>query len=99
MLNPSVSTASTPGIAKIVSDLKASVEATGGSVAASKSKYDKLAADYAKQMEKLNEDMTDYEEQLSKVYSAMGTKLAALKATQSYLTQQIDAWTGGNNNN
>jgi len=99
MLNPTVSTASTPGIAKIVSDLKTSVEASGGSVAASKSKYDKLAADYAKQMEKLNDDMTDYEEQLSKVYSAMGTKLAALRATQSYLTQQIDAWTGGNNNN
>lgn len=99
MLNPSVSTASTPGIAKVVADLKTSVEASGGSIAASKSKYDKLAADYAKQMEKLNEDMTDYEEQLSRVYSAMGTKLAALKATQSYLTQQIDVWTGGSSKN
>ncbi|MCH4150376.1 MAG: flagellar filament capping protein FliD [Sphingobium sp.] len=92
MINPSVSNASTPGLAKIVSDLKTSVEASGGSLAGSKAKYDKLAAEYTKQMEKLDKDMDSYETQLSNVYSAMGTKLAALKATQTYLNNQIDAW-------
>jgi flagellar capping protein FliD len=41
---------------------------------------------------------TAYETQLSAVYSAMGTKLAALKATQTYLTNQIDAWNNSRNN-
>lgn len=98
MINPSLSTATTPGIAKIVSDLKTSVEASGGSLEASKTKYNKLATEYSKQLEKLNENMADYEAQLNTVYTAMGAKLAALKATQSYLTNQIDAWNNSNNN-
>lgn len=98
MIAPTTSTASTPGLAKIVSDLKASLEGTSSALTASKSKYDKLAAEYAAQMEKLDKQMDDYETQLSAVYSAMGTKLAALKATQSYLTNQIDAWNNSKNN-
>ncbi len=98
MINPTVSTASNPGLAKVVADLKTAVDTAGGALAASKSKYDKLAADYTKQMEKLNEDMTDYEDQLSTIYTAMATRLSALKATQTYLTNQIDAWNNTGNN-
>ena len=98
MINPTVSTASNPGLAKVVADLKTAVDTAGGALAASKAKYDKLAADYTKQMEKLNEDMTDYEDQLSTIYTAMATRLSALKATQTYLTNQIDAWNNTGNN-
>lgn len=98
MIAPTTSTVSTPGLAKIVTDLKTTLEGTSGALAASKSKYDKLAADYTAQMDKLDKQMTDYETQLSAVYSAMGTKLAALKATQTYLTNQIDAWNNAKNN-
>ncbi len=98
MINPAVSTAATPGLAKIVSDVKDAIKADNGSLASSKSKYDKLAAEYAKQMEKLNQDMDNYEERLSSVYTAMETKLMALKATQSYLDQQIAIWNNKDDN-
>jgi flagellar hook-associated protein 2 len=41
--------------------------------------------------------MSDYEAQLTKIYSAMETRLSALKATQSYLDQQVKVWTNSNN--
>lgn len=99
MINPAVSTATTPGLAKIVSDVKTQLEDTNGALASSKSKYDQLAKAYAKELEKLNEDMDSYEERLSTVYTAMNTKLLALKATQSYLDQQIAIWNQKDNNN
>lgn len=97
MINPAVSTAATPGLAKVVSDVKDAIQAENGSLATSKSKYEKLAAEYAKQLEKLDKDMGDYEARLSTVYSNMETKLIALKATQSYLDQQIAIWNNKDN--
>lgn len=41
--------------------------------------------------------MTNYQDQLTKVYSAMETRLSALKATQSYLQQQVALWTKNDN--
>jgi flagellar hook-associated protein 2 len=43
--------------------------------------------------ERLDEQMGSYEERLTLTYTAMQTKLLALKATQTYLTQQISVWT------
>lgn len=97
MIAPTTSSASTPGLAKIVSDMRTTLEGTSSALTASKTKYDKLAAEYTAQMEKLDKQMDDYETQLSTLYSAMGTKLAALKATQTYLTNQIDAWNNSKN--
>lgn len=98
MLNPVVSTATNPGLAKIVTDVKDRLEAEGGSLASAKAKYAKLGEELTAQLEKLDEEMVDYEERLSAVYSAMGSKLAALKATQSYLDQQISLWTNESDN-
>ena len=41
--------------------------------------------------------MTDYQAQLSKVYSEMDKRLAAFKATQNYLEQQVAMWTKSDN--
>lgn len=98
MINPAVSTAATPGLAKVVSDLKTALEDPSGALTASKAKYDQLATSYAKAMEKLNSQMSDYETRLTTLYTAMGTKLAALKATQSYLEQQVSIWTNKSDN-
>jgi len=97
MINPAVSSAATPGLAKIVTDLKTSLEDPNGALTAAKTKYDQLAASYAKSLEKLNTEMSDYETRLTTVYTAMGAKLAALKATQTYLEQQVSIWTNKNN--
>ena len=42
--------------------------------------------------------MEGYEERLSATFSAMDTRLASLKATQSYLEQQIKMWNNADNN-
>lgn len=97
MLNPTVSSASNPGLAKVATDLQTSLENSSGSLAGSKSKYDKLATEYQKQLDNLNNDMSDYQDQLNTVYTAMNAKLSALRATQSYLDQQISIWSGKNN--
>ena len=98
MINPAVSTVGEPGLAKIVTDLKNDVEGANGALATSKAKYNSLAADYTKQLQKLDKEMTDYEARLDTIYTNMGAKLAALKATQSYLNQQISIWNNQKNN-
>lgn len=98
MINPAVSTAATPGLAQVVNDLKTELEGTNGALAISKSKFDRLSTEYKKELEKLDTDMENYEAHLSTVYTAMGAKLTALKATQSYLEQQIQIWNNAKNN-
>lgn len=96
MLNPAVPDANHPGIAGALKDVTDYLNATNGPLASSKSVYDKLKATLADQLEKLDDQMTNYEERLSLTYSAMQTKLLALKATQTYLTNQISIWTKSN---
>ncbi|AUW57980.1 flagellar hook protein [Sphingobium sp. SCG-1] len=96
MLNPTVTSDTNPGLAGAVTKVSDALLGTDGALKNSSAKYDNLKKAYAEQLEKLNADMENYEERLSAVYSAMDTKLAALKATQSYLDQQIKVWTGSN---
>ena len=98
LFRSTVSSASNPGLVKIVTNLQTGLENASGSLAASKTRYDKLATEYQSQLDKLNSDMSDYQDQLNTVYTAMNTRLSALKATQSYLDQQISIWSGKSNN-
>ncbi|HKY81541.1 MAG TPA: flagellar filament capping protein FliD [Sphingobium sp.] len=93
MLNPTVKTASQPGLAGLMDGVRDKIQQADGPLATTKSKYEKLGKTLTEQLEKLNDQMTDYQAQLSKVYTAMETRLAALKATQSYLEQQVAMWT------
>lgn len=99
MINPSVSSSASLGLAAAVKGIQDKVEAADGALSASEARYKKLATELSAQLEKLDENMTDYEERLSTVYTAMGSKLAALKATQSYLDQQIKVWTNSTSDN
>lgn len=92
MLNPSSTSATDLGLDGIVENIRDSLEADDGPLASSKAKFEKLQASLADQLEKLDTDMENYEARLTKTYAAMDKQLAALKATQSYMTQQIAAW-------
>lgn len=96
MLNPTVADANHPGIAGALKNVTDYLNATDGPLASSAAVYDKLKASLTDQLEKLDERMENYEERLTLTYSAMQTKLLALKATQTYLTQQISVWTNSN---
>ena len=92
MLNPAVTSATSPGLAGMMDAVRDKIQQKDGSLATSKAKYEDLAEKLTAQLEKLDTQMTNYEAQLTTVYSKMETRLTALKATQSYLEQQIEIW-------
>jgi flagellar hook-associated protein 2 len=92
MVNPKTSTTANLGLAKLMDTVRDNIEKDDGPMKLAQERYDKLATQYTEQLEKLDEQMTNYEEHLTAIYSAMETRLTALKATQSYLDQQIEAW-------
>lgn len=96
MLNPAVSTDTAPGIAKAMQKVRDSLQADGGALAASKAKYAALQASLADQLEKLDTEMDNYEARLSQTFANMDRQLTALKATQTYLEQQIAVWNNKN---
>jgi flagellar hook-associated protein 2 len=52
----------------------------------------------AEQLEKIEMREEAYEKRLEKQFGGLDAKLAALKATQSYLEQQIEMWSNQGNN-
>ena len=94
MLNPAVKDAGHPGLAGALKSITDYVNGTDGPLAASQASYEKLRDSLAKQLDKLDQQRTDYSAQLTKTYAAMQAKLTAFKATQSYLEQQIKVWNG-----
>ncbi len=92
MLNPAVKSDSNPGLAGLMDKVRDSIQQKDGPLATAQSKYEAMAKDLSDQLEKLDDRMSDYQDQLTKIYAAMETRLTALKATQSYLQQQIDSW-------
>ncbi|WP_420146257.1 flagellar filament capping protein FliD [Sphingobium sp.] len=98
MVNPKVSSATNPGLSKLMDNVRDNIQKADGPIKGAQARYDKLAADLTEQLESLDEKMTSYEEQLTKVYASMETRLSALKATQSYLEQQIEVWNNSGNN-
>lgn len=97
MLNPSVKTATNIGLAGLMDSVRDRIQESDGPLATAQAKYKALAADLTKQLDKLDTQMTNYQDQLTKVYSAMETRLSAFKATQSYLQQQVALWTKSDN--
>ncbi len=97
MLNPAVSTAANPGLAKVMDSVRDKIEEKNGPVKLLQERYADMAKDFTDQLDKLDRQMTDYQAQLTKVYAAMATRLNALKGTESYLKQQIEAWNNSNN--
>ncbi|MHA6770072.1 flagellar filament capping protein FliD [Sphingobium ummariense] len=97
LLNPAVKSASNPGLAGLMDGVRDKIQQKDGALAQSQAKYKALAEDLADQFDKLDEQMADYQAQLTSVYSKMETRLNALKATQSYLEQQIAVWNNSDN--
>jgi flagellar hook-associated protein 2 len=97
MLNPAVKSDTTPGLAGLMDSVRDKIQQKDGPLATAKAKYEKLGDDLKEQLDKLNDQMTDYQAQLSKVYTAMEKRLSAFKATQTYLEQQVAMWTKSDN--
>lgn len=99
MINPAVQDASNPGLAGAMESItdKLQDEDTGALIKAQE-RYKAIQEKITEEREKFEDYMEGYESRLSATFSAMDTKLASLKATQSYLEQQIQMWNNADNN-
>ena len=70
---------------------------TESPLTASKDRFAQQAENIADERRRLDESSAAYEEQLQRNFANMDRQLAVLRATQSYLTQQIAVWSSGDN--
>lgn len=97
MLNPTVPDDAHPGLAGALKTVTDYLNGKDGPLASSAATYDKLKASLKDRLDGLDKQMDNYQSQLTKVYTAMQSRLSALKATQSYLEQQISVWSNSKN--
>lgn len=97
MLNPTVPDSTHTGIAGALSSIVTYIESDGGPLNSSQNTYKNLATNLQKQIDKVTRQESDYSDQLTATYSAMQSTLLQLKATQTYITQQVAVWTNKTN--
>lgn len=85
--------ATDPGISGALSAIKAVVTASDGLLSGLTTRLNKEATALAKDRERMETRETAYKTRLEKQYNGLDASLSALKATQSYLDQQIKMWT------
>ena len=85
--------ATDPGIGKALAMLNASVTAPSGSLASLSSRLGKQLNLVSDERARMEVRETAYKARLEKQFGNVDGRVAALKATQSYLDQQIKLWT------
>jgi flagellar hook-associated protein 2 len=89
---------SDPGIAFALDAIRDKAVATDGVIDRVSKSLDARKESLADTLEKIEEREDAYEARLEKQFGGLDAKLAAFKATQSYLEQQIEMWNNQNNN-
>ncbi|HEY0597024.1 flagellar filament capping protein FliD [Sphingopyxis sp.] len=89
--------ATDPGIAFALDAIRDKAVGDNGAIDRVSKSLDAKKENLADQLEKIEEREDIYKKRLEKQYSALETKLAAFKATQTYLEQQIKLWTNQGN--
>jgi flagellar hook-associated protein 2 len=82
-----------PGISLALKSIKDGATATGGILDGLKTRLDKEAAALAVTRDKMEMREGAYRLRLEKQFGSMDARLGAIKATQTYLEQQIKLWT------
>lgn len=86
-------TTTDPGLATTLESIKTEATASNGALQALKTRLEKESASITANRTKMEEREEAYKARLEKQFSAMDTKLSLLKATQTYLDQQVKLWT------
>ena len=89
---------SDPGIAFALDAIRDKAVGANGAIDRVSQSLTAKQESLADQLEKIEEREDAYKARLEKQYGALEAKLAAFKATQSYLEQQIELWTNQGNN-
>ncbi|MGE3746352.1 MAG: flagellar hook protein, partial [Sphingomonadaceae bacterium] len=82
------------GALKAISDMLTS---STGPFSSSSSRLKKQASDLADDRVKMESREDKYHDQLVRQFSVMSSRVAAIKATQSYIEQQVAMWTKSDN--
>ncbi|MBB5704914.1 flagellar filament capping protein FliD [Sphingopyxis panaciterrulae] len=85
-------TTTDPGIAFALDAIRDTAVATDGLLDRIETSLDKKSESLADQLEKIEAREDAYKARLEKQFGGLDAKLAAFKATQSYLEQQIEIW-------
>ena len=88
---------SDPGIAFALDAIRDKAVGVNGAIDRVSKSLDTKKDNLADQLEKIEEREDAYKKRLEKQYGALEAKLAAFKATQSYLEQQIKLWSNQGN--
>lgn len=99
MINPAVQDSGNPGLSGALEAIKDKLQdEDSGTLVKAQERYSALQDKIEDERETFEEYMEGYEARLSATFSAMDTKLASLKASQSYLEQQIKMWNNSGDN-
>lgn len=90
--------ATDPGIAFALDAIRDKAVATDGVIDRVTKSLDARKEALAEQLDKIEEREDTYRARLEKQFGGLDAKLAAFKATQTYLEQQIEMWNNQNNN-
>ncbi len=88
---------SDPGLSVTLANLADDMTTTDGVLEALKSRLQDEVDDITKTRAAMETRESAYQARLQKQFSAMESRIALLKATQSYMEQQITAWNNQNN--
>jgi flagellar hook-associated protein 2 len=86
-----------PGIAGVLDAIRDKAVASTGVIGQISTALGNKTKSLAEQLDKVEQREDAYRTQLEKKYSKLDAKLNALKATQTYLEQQIKLWNNSNN--
>lgn len=86
-----------PGIAESLKAISAAATKPDSPFKTMQSRFEKDLSNVAKDREKIEDREAAYRTRLERQFGALDGRIGALRATQSYLDQQIRIWTGGNN--
>lgn len=84
-----------PGLSGAFSALSRTLTSEGGAIAALTARLSKEAASLVKDRAKMEERESQYAQLLERRFSGLDARMSVLKATQSYLDQQVKLWTKG----
>lgn len=85
-----------PGLGGALQAIRDALRARSGPIATSRDRLTQEKAEIADDRAKMETRASAYRGKLLTQFMAMERRVSAFKATQTYLEQQIKAWTGGN---
>ncbi len=88
---------SASGLTGVLDGLRTGFGQSTGPLGQSVARYERIGRNLTRQQERADAANTVLVERLTKSFSAMDRQVAAIKASQAYLKQQIDAWNSTGN--